>query len=117
MQLEMSQRTIEGILILDCKGYIAFGEESARLHDVLRTLIVKDSKIVVNLAGVNHIDSGGLGTLVALVNSARVTNSSIVLAGLNSRVRDLLEITRLANFFSVSENVDTAIQEFQSEAS
>ncbi len=109
MQLELNERTVEGVLILDCKGRILFGEESALLRDALRGLIQRDSIVVLNLAGINHIDSGGLGTLVAVVNAARAVNTSIKLSCLNSRIRDLLEITRLTNFFDTADTVEAAL--------
>ncbi len=109
MLLELTERTVEGVLILDCKGRISFGEESALLRDKLRSLMQKDSTIVVNLAGINHIDSGGLGTLVAVVNAARAVNTSIKLSCLNPRVRDLLEITRLTSFFDTADTVEQAL--------
>lgn len=109
MQLELTERTVEGVLILDCKGRILFGEESALMRDTLRRLMQKDSIIVLNLAGINHIDSGGLGTLVAVVNAARAVNTSIKLSCLSARVRDLLEITRLAHFFDTADTVEAAL--------
>ena len=112
----MSQRNVDGILIVDCKGRIIFGEESARLRDTLHGLIVKDGRIILNLTGMNHMDSGGLGTLVALFNSARATGAAIKMAGLNPRMRDLLEITRLTSFFDVADTVEDALQEFRKDA-
>jgi len=109
VQLELSERTVEGVLILDCKGRILFGEESALLRDKLRSLMQQDSLIVLNLAGINHMDSGGLGTLVAVVNASRAVNARIKLSCLNPRVRDLLEITRLTNFFDTADTVEAAL--------
>ena len=71
MQLKLSTRTKDGILVVDCSGRIVFGEESAHLRDTVKKLVSENNHVVLNLAGVNYIDSGGLGTLVALYTTAR----------------------------------------------
>src|SRR3989442_12598209 len=65
MQLRLSTRTIDGALIVDCGGRIVFGEESASLRDSVKKLIPGNKNIVLNLGGVNYIDSGGVGTMSA----------------------------------------------------
>src|SRR2546423_9509123 len=69
MQLRLSTRTIDGVLIVDCGGRIVFGEESASLRDSVKKLIPDNKNIVLNLGGVNYIDSGGLGALGGLDNT------------------------------------------------
>src|SRR5947208_357261 len=55
-------------MVMDCEGRLVFGEESASLRDNVKNLISQNNHIVLNLGGVNYIDSGGLGTLVALLH-------------------------------------------------
>ena len=62
MQLRMSTRTIDGVLVVDCSGRIVFGEESASLRDAIKKLLSESPKVVLNLRDVTYIDSGGLGT-------------------------------------------------------
>ncbi len=116
MQLKLSTRTVDGILVVDCSGRIIFGEESASLRDTLRDLIPQHKKIVLNLGGVTYIDSGGLGTLVALYTSARNGGSSIKLANLTQRVGDLLQVTKLLTVFDVYDSEERALESFRSAA-
>ena len=116
MQMKLSTRTVDGILVVDCSGRIIFGEESASLRDTLRDLIPQNKKIILNLSGVNYIDSGGLGTLVALYTSARNNGSSIKLANLTQRVGDLLQVTKLLTVFDVYDSEERAIESFRSAA-
>ncbi len=113
MQLSISTRTVDGILVVDCHGRIVFGEESAMLRDRLRKLIAENQRIVLNLGGVNYIDSGGLGTLVSLYTTARNAGGSIKLANLTQRVDDLLQVTKLVTIFEVYDNEEDAIQSFR----
>ena len=116
MQLKLSTRTVDGILVVDCNGRIIFGEESASLRDTLRDLIPQHKKIVLNLGGVTYIDSGGLGTLVALYTSARNAGSFIKLANLTQRVGDLLQVTKLLTVFDVYDSEERALESFRSAA-
>ncbi len=68
MQLRMSTRSVEGVLVVDCSGRLVFGEESASLRDTVKKLLAESPKIVMNLREMNYIDSGGLGTLVSLLH-------------------------------------------------
>src|SRR5260221_10724407 len=61
MQLRMSTRQVDGVLVVDCSGRVVFGEESATLRDTVKKLLAQSPKVVLNLREVNYIDSGGLG--------------------------------------------------------
>jgi len=99
MQLRMSTRTLEGVLVVDCSGRLVFGEESASLRDMVKKLIDQSPKVVMNMHEVNHIDSGGLGTLVSLFTTARNASGALKLAAVSQRVGDLLQVTKLFTIF------------------
>jgi len=116
VQLKISTRTIDDILIVDCSGRIIFGEESADLRDTVRKLLPDNKRVILNLGGVNYIDSGGLGTLVALYTTARNAGGSIKLANLTQRVGDLLQVTKLLTVFEVYDSEGRAIESFKDAA-
>jgi anti-sigma B factor antagonist len=114
MQLKISVRTLhDGIVVTDCAGRIVFGEETAELRDRIKALLANSSRIVLNLADVNYIDSGGLGTLVSLYITARNTGGAVKLARLTQRVGDLLQITKLLTVFEVYDSEEEAVQSFR----
>ncbi|HXY02970.1 MAG TPA: STAS domain-containing protein [Terriglobales bacterium] len=113
MQLRLSTRNLDGALIVDCTGRIVFGEETAYLRDAVKKLIAEKQNVVLNLSEINYIDSGGLGTLVALYTTARNCGSSIKLAHLTQRVGDLLQITKLVTVFDVYDTAEEAAAAFQ----
>ena len=116
MQLKLSIRTVDDILVVDCAGRIVFGEESAELRETVKKLIAQSGRIVLNLAGVSYIDSGGLGTLVALYTTARSAGGSIKLANLTERVGDLLQVTKLLTVFEVFDSEKGALESFRTAA-
>jgi anti-sigma B factor antagonist len=113
MQLRMSTRSLEGVMVVDCSGRVVFGEESASLRDTVKNLLAQSPKIVMNLREVNHIDSGGLGTLVSLYTTARNAGGAVKLASLSQRVGDLLQVTKLLTIFEVFDDEEAAAKSFR----
>jgi len=113
MQLKLTTRTVQDILVLNCDGRIVFGEESAELRDTVKGFIAQSKQIVLNLGGVSYIDSGGLGTLVALYTTAHNAGGAIKLSNLTPRVGDLLQVTKLLTIFEVYDTEEEAIQSFR----
>lgn len=110
MMLKMSIRDLGGITVLDCFGRIIFGEETAALRDEVKKIIADNRSLVLNLAGVNYVDSGGLGTLVSLYSIAKASGSTMKLANLTPRVGDLLQVTKLVTVFDVYDNEGQAVE-------
>jgi hypothetical protein len=48
MQLRMSTRSLEGVLVVDCSGRLLFGEESASLRDTVKKLLADSPNVVMN---------------------------------------------------------------------
>lgn len=117
MQLKLTKRTVDGILVVQCNGRIVFGEESMLLRDEVKKAVAEGMKrIVLNLAEVNYIDSGGLGTLVALHTTAHNAGGAIKLANLTRRVGDLLQVTKLLTVFEVYNSEYEALEAFRKAA-
>ena len=116
MTFKMSTRQLDSVTVLDCSGRLVFGEEASALRDNVKSLLEENSNIVLNLAEVNYIDSGGLGTLVGLYTSAHKVGGNIKLANLTKRVGDLLQVTKLVTVFECYEGVDVAVRSFRGAA-
>lgn len=116
MQLKLATKTKDGIVIVDCVGRIVFGEESSLLRETVKKLVQENNKIVLNLGEVSYIDSGGLGTLVALRTTAQNAGGTIKLTNLTKRVGDLLQVTKLLTVFEVYNSEAEAIESFRKAA-
>jgi anti-sigma B factor antagonist len=113
MQLKVSTRMVDGVMIVDCAGRLVFGEESAFLRDTVKKLILDKKRLVLNLSGLAYIDSGGLGTLVALYTTAHNNNGHIKLANLTRRIGDLLHLTKLVTVFEVYDDEQQAVNSYK----
>jgi anti-sigma B factor antagonist len=112
MTLKIETRQDDGVTILSCHGRIVFGEEAAALRENLKRVLASTRQVVLNLAGVTYIDSGGLGILVGVYSSARASGAEIKLSGLGQRLRDVLQITKLVTVFEVYDTETEAIATF-----
>jgi anti-anti-sigma factor len=113
MGLKIATRNLGDVVIVSCDGRIVFGEESAALREKVRDLIPQNRNIIINLKGVDYIDSGGLGTLVGLYSTAQKAGGEVKLCHLTHRVRDQLQITKLITVFDCHETEDSAAKAFQ----
>ncbi len=66
--------------------------------------------VIMDLSGVDYVDSSGVGTIVELKRRALRTGGDVVLVGLQPRVRSVFEITRLDKFFKIAKSIDEARQ-------
>ena len=71
MALSVETQISGYVFIFHCEGRIVYGDECAVLRERVVSILTGSPKIVVNLAGVDHIDSEGVGMLVGLLVSAR----------------------------------------------
>jgi anti-sigma B factor antagonist len=113
MNLKIDTRVADGVTIVNCHGRITFGEEAAALREELKKVLGSTRQVVLNLAGVTYIDSGGLGTLVGVYSSARAAGADIKLTGIGARLRDTLQITKLVTVFEVYDSEPQALAAFQ----
>ncbi len=111
--LKMNSRVQDGVTILDCSGRIVFGEETSALRETVNQLLAANPNLILNLSGVNYIDSGGLGTLVSLYTLAKSAGGHVKLAHLTQRVGDLMQVTKLVTVFEVYDNEVQALRAFQ----
>ena len=112
INLYIDERKEGDVTILDLKGRLRIGNTVA-FHRSIQTLILeKKVLIVLSLAGVTHIDSGGLGELVASQISARNKGGEIKLLSLTDTLHKLLKKNGLMGVFQAYENEAEAIESF-----
>ena len=113
MDMTTSTRQVGGIMIVDIKGRIVLGEESATVRDEVLDLLRKGHKqILLNLADVDHIDSMGLGALVSAFTSVRKQGGELKLLNLTNKATDLMQITKLYTVFDIVNDEAAGVKSF-----
>jgi anti-sigma B factor antagonist len=112
--LNINDRQVGDVTILDIDGNLRIGEGSAVLHKAIRRLLEEgQNRILLNLAHVTYIDSSGLGELVAAHVATSKSGGEIKLLHLTRRVRELMTITKLLTVFEAYEDEATALDSFK----
>jgi anti-sigma B factor antagonist len=113
VSVKLNTRQVGDVTVVDVAGRITLGEGSSALRDTLRELVTKgQKKILLNLGDVTYIDSSGIGELVSGFTTVTNSGGQLKLLGLNKRVKDLLQITKLYTVFDVHEEEAGAIRSF-----
>ena len=114
--LNINERRVGNVTILDIDGNLRLGEGSANIHKAIRRLLEEGhNRILLNLARVAYIDSSGLGELVAAHVATGKSGGEIKLLHLTQRVRELMTITKLVTVFEAWETESEALASFKKE--
>jgi anti-anti-sigma factor len=76
------------------------GANTGAIAELVGSLLAQDiRKIVVDLEGVTHIDSTGIGVLIASLGKVTQAGGTLALAGAGGVVREGFRVTRLDRVF------------------
>lgn len=113
MSVKLTPRQVGDVTVIDAAGRITLGEGASAFRDTIRDLAVKgNKKILLNLADVSYIDSSGIGEMVSGFTTITNGGGQLKLLGLNKRVKDLLQITKLYTVFDAYEDEAAAVRSF-----
>jgi anti-anti-sigma factor len=112
LQLHIAKEA--GATLVRCSGRLIYGPEVAEFVRTLRQLLNTTKKIVLNLASVSQIDSGGVGALGEVYMAAHNREAEIKLAALSPRVGQVLRITALDWLFEIHTSETAAVEAFSS---
>ncbi len=108
--MKLQQKELDGgIVLFRIEGNIVGGPDAMSLNDEVRKLIEAGKrKFVIDMGSVEHINSSGLGILIASLNAVRQAGGDLKVANLSARVVDLLKITKLNQIFESFKSVEEA---------
>ncbi len=106
MEIEIPDTDVDGWTVISASGEIDVAA-APELRDSLTGLLGAGStRIVVDLEGVDFIDSTGLGVLVGAVRKARSDGGDVRLVCTNSRILKVFAATGLDEVFRIGATVD-----------
>jgi anti-sigma B factor antagonist len=113
MALKVTRREQDGILILELKGRLAFGEEDMLLNDEIQhAMVLRRARLVIDLGGVAKIDSTSLGTLLYAREELIRAGGGLALSGLNRAQMQAFVIAKLETVFDVYGSELDAVNSF-----
>jgi anti-anti-sigma factor len=90
--------------ILDELSIASLGEELNELVDRMRRPM-----LVLDFANVAHMSSSALGVLVTLLKQVQARNGAMRLCNIRPAIREVFEITKLADMFEIHESRSAAL--------
>lgn len=111
--MEIITRVVSGVHILDCSGKLYLREGTVPLRTVLGEILkTRHRKIVLNLAGVDDIDTSGIGELASSYVQIEIGGGGrFVLLGIQPKVLSRLKITRLFQRLPYFDSEKAALKE------
>jgi anti-sigma B factor antagonist len=112
--MKLSYREEAEVAILVPKGKIMGGPDATMLRDQLQEFIKQDKlKVVIDLGGVDWMNSTGLGILISGLTTMRNNKGELKLANVTDKIQSLLTITKLITVFEAHDSVAEALESFK----
>jgi anti-sigma B factor antagonist len=114
VSVDVSVRNEGDVAVFDVKGRVTIGAANDNLSAALTKQLSEGTrKVLVNLSGVQQLDSSGISTLVRHYVRLERTGGSLKLCGLTGRAHDVLAVTHLLEVIPHYEQEKVALQEFR----
>ena len=111
--MTITERKSGDVTIMDVEGKILLGEGDVQLKRKIDELIErKETKLLLNLANVPYMDSGGLGEIVRSYTTVKRAGGELKLLNATKRISDLLTITKLITVFEIYEEEGEAVKSY-----
>jgi anti-anti-sigma factor len=111
--MELDLKVIDkpaNILLLSITGRIKSGDIKPLENEFRRICKGPSVKLILNVQGVDAIDSSGIGELIKARTEILGKGGRVVLMGVNSRVEIMVKISGLDNYFPIAPTESDAIQ-------
>lgn len=101
------------VTVVNLQGRVTVESGAAEVRQATRLLIEQGKKdLLLNLGGVDYIDSTGVGSLVASYTTTVAAGGRLKIVNANQKIQHLLDMTRLLSVFEVFESEDSALASF-----
>lgn len=108
-------RDVGDVRVLDLEGKITIGAGDIELRQNIEDSVTAGRKnILLNLKGVSHIDSSGIGEMVGCFTTVARKGGKMKLLNLTQKINDILQVTQLITVFDVYDNEAEALNSFKS---
>jgi anti-anti-sigma factor len=111
-QMEIERSNEGDVTIVAVHGVIKLGESAKTFSRILEEVLQDETeKVLVDLEGIDHVDSTGLGELVGYLQRFEEQGRRIAFAKPAGRLRRLLQLTRLDEVMPIYEDRGRAVAE------
>ena len=107
--VDVSQEQGQQVITVSLAGDVDLHHSPAVRNELIRLAGEKPACLIIDLAGVDYMDSSGVATLVEALQRVRRYGGRLALVAPNERVRSIFEIARLDSIFRIAANRQDAL--------
>jgi len=112
--MQIKEKIENNVAILAFKGDLLGEPDTSNIRNKIHSLVTDNIKrIVIDLGGVNYMNSSGIGTLIACLTTVRNGGGELRLANVGGKVQNLFVITQLVKVFDTYDTVERALADFK----
>jgi len=108
--MEHETREEQGATVIAFQGDVDL-QSSPEARKALLEAVGRGAGVLVDLSGVEYIDSSGVASLVESYQKARKQNQGYVLVSVSEGARRVLELARLDKVFTLCDTVSDGLEE------
>ena len=82
-------------------------------NEINKLFINSNTRLIIDLKGVNYIDSSGFGCFLSIMKTARNNYGSLKFVNAETRVKELFHILNLHTVFDIHDDLDECIKSFK----
>ncbi|HMD32567.1 MAG TPA: anti-sigma factor antagonist [Candidatus Acidoferrales bacterium] len=113
MPLELHNKLVGRVVVLSCRGRITAGEEGRALQQEVTKLTLGMKSVVLDVAEVSFVDSGGIGVLVRIFRTLRSHGGDLKICRMPPDLSNVLRIAHLDTIFEMYETEAQAVEAFR----
>lgn len=117
MNFSATIRQVGPVSIVEVVGKLTSIESGALRNSISRLLQEGRTQIVLNLRGLEYLDSSGIGDLVQAYLSVIKRGGEMKVVGLSEKIDEILKITKLYQVFPEFRDEQEALRSFPQSAS
>jgi anti-sigma B factor antagonist len=103
------RRIGDEVAVVDIKGEVTAACEPVLMSAYEAASDGRTTRLVLNFAGLEYMNSGGIGMLVTLLVRANRQRQQLSAYGLSEHYREIFELTRLDEAITIYDNEESAL--------
>ncbi|MBN1213786.1 MAG: STAS domain-containing protein [candidate division Zixibacteria bacterium] len=108
--MKFTDRLEGNVVVFEITGKIMGGDQATLFHGKIHEYInLNKKKIILDFAGVDWINSVGIGMLVSAFTSIRNAGGRLALVNID-KIENILTLTRLITLFEHFDSLDKAMK-------
>jgi anti-sigma B factor antagonist len=82
-------------------------------QEVTKIIDQQGMKVLINLGGVEYIDSSGFGALLSVLRACKTHDAQLKLCNISDDVKELVKLLQLHSVFDIRDSVDDCLKSYK----